>query len=329
MKLLITSIVLMLPLVNSAQELRRVVDLRGQWKFSIGDNPRWSRPEYDDHSWENIFVPSPWENEGFGGFDGYAWYRITVDLKNISEHNLYLVLGYIDDVDRAYINGQLIGFSGSFPPDFYTAFKSYRQYPIPDGVLNKDGKNVIAIRVFDTILEGGIIKGDIGIFTNKNQPDKTQLLEGAWKLKEGDSYSWKYQDYNDSHWDDIMVPSFWKSLKKSRIESIGWYRKEFHLADYLKNEEDLVLIVGLIDDFDETFINGVMVGSTNDGQWLGHSQSYRELRVYDIPKGVLKKDGNNLLAVRVKDLGVDAGIYRGPIAIVPRANYQQLLNSWR
>ena len=64
-----------LPVVVSAQEQRMVEDLRGNWKFQIGDDQRWADPSFNDGKWDDIFVPSPWENEGYPGYDGYAWYR--------------------------------------------------------------------------------------------------------------------------------------------------------------------------------------------------------------------------------------------------------------
>jgi hypothetical protein len=64
-----------LPAVAGAQEQRMIEDLRGTWKFQIGDDQRWADPSFNDEKWDNIFAPSPWENEGYPGYDGYAWYR--------------------------------------------------------------------------------------------------------------------------------------------------------------------------------------------------------------------------------------------------------------
>ena len=327
MKSLISLLIILLPLVGISDDLRRVVDLRGEWRFTIGDNPRWSSPDFDDRNWEKIFVPSPWENEGFSGFDGYAWYRITLDLHGLSESNLYLVLGYIDDVDQVFLNGEMIGFSGSFPPRFYTAYQSFRRYRIPPELLNKDGKNVIAVRVYDTVLDGGIIKGDVGIYTNRNEPEKTLLLEGPWRFREGDNVRWKENDYDISDWEYMMVPGFWKSMKHSRLEGVIWYKKEFVLPPQLQEESKLVLVLGKIDDFDHTYLNGVLIGSTNDGKPFGLSDSWHQYRVYPIPNKLLNRKGKNVLSVRVSDMGGNAGIYEGPLGIVPFSSYRQLLNA--
>ena len=83
---------------------------------------------------------------------GYAWYRTTFDgnmLRN--EKDVYLNLGYIDDADEVFINGQQIGASGQFPPNFQTAYEARRIYYIPIEHLDVNGENTIAVRVYDTV----------------------------------------------------------------------------------------------------------------------------------------------------------------------------------
>src|SRR5687768_10787322 len=75
--------------VGYAQEdWDKVLNLRGTWKFSIGDNRKWADPKYVDNDWENIDVPSNWEDEGFNGYNGYAWYRKTFDGSDLESKNL-------------------------------------------------------------------------------------------------------------------------------------------------------------------------------------------------------------------------------------------------
>lgn len=59
---------------------------------------------------------------------------------------------------------------------------------------------------------------------------------------------------------------------------------------------------------------------------IGWSTSFQEYRVYDIPEGILRRDGTNLISVRVKDIGGNAGIYEGPLGIVPKSQSSRLLN---
>ena len=73
--------VLLLPLmlvsVAAAEDWKAVLDLRGKWKFELGDDANRASVAFDDSKWAEIFVPSPWEDEGYPGYDGYAWYPQT------------------------------------------------------------------------------------------------------------------------------------------------------------------------------------------------------------------------------------------------------------
>lgn len=299
-----------------AQELDRLLNLRGRWKFSIGDHMEWANIDYDDSDWEEIYVPSRWEREGFDGYDGYAWYRLKIKGKELhGEKSLYLKLGYIDDVDEVFFNGEKVGFTGSFPPDYNTAWKAERLYRIPDRLINRTGDNQIAVRIFDKGGEGGIYSGDVAIMVPDKDYKGSVLLEGTWKIRISDRAEYADPAYDDSNWENIMVPSNWKSIGIDDLDDFAWYRKTFEMGteDGIK---DMSIICGKIDDFDEVFINGAKVGETNDGKRLGLSRSFQELRIYEIPNGLLKR-GENTIAVRVEDIGDNGGIYEGPVMIVP------------
>ena len=82
---------------------------------------------------KGYYRPIIWENQGFPGYDGYAWYRKTFPTpRRYRDHQLYLHLGYIDDVDEVYLNGNLVGYKGDFPPWYDSAFNIFRQYIIPN-----------------------------------------------------------------------------------------------------------------------------------------------------------------------------------------------------
>jgi len=298
------------------QDLDRLFNLRGYWKFSIGDHKEWANIDYDDSDWEEIYVPRRWEREGFNGYDGYAWYRTTFDGKDLDgETSIYLKLGYIDDVDEVFFNGEKIGFTGGFPPEYNTAWRAERVYRVPDRLLKQTGENLIAVRVYDKGGEGGIYSGDVGVMVPDEVFRQSINLEGAWKIKVSDRDEYADPDYNDERWEDIMVPSNWKSIGIHDLDDFAWYRKKFEVYTQ-EGTEDMTIIAGRIDDFDEVFINGTKVGATKDGKRLGWSRSYSELRIYEIPNNLLKV-GENTVAVRVEDIGDNGGIYKGPVIIVP------------
>ncbi|MFY0687280.1 MAG: hypothetical protein JXQ90_08950 [Cyclobacteriaceae bacterium] len=330
--MLLRALICVIPLLAMSMkmnDLELVLDLRGSWKFNIGDDPNWAKPEFDDSDWIDINAPAPWENEGFHGYDGYAWYRrqIRIDPMAKDDGNMYyLDLGYIDDVDEAFFNGELIGFNGDFPPEFRTAYRSHRLYPIPKALLRDDGNNQIAIRVYDVISSGGMNSGSPGVYRKPaGKIRKIMVLEGIWKFHYGVDPLYRQTNFDDEDWLQLMVPGFWGSIKSVEREEFGTYRKQFVLTEGLQQEKNLILFLGKIDDYDKVYLNGTLIGEMKDELPMSQTYSWRTYRAYSIDPDVLNRYGENLITVEVEDIGGKAGIYEGPVAIATRANYKSLL----
>ncbi len=312
-------------------DLVRIKNLSGEWKFSIGEREEWISSNYNDANWESIQVPSPWEDQGFYGYNGFGFYRkgftVSSEYKN---KNLYLILGYIDDVDETYLNGKKIGSTGTFPPNYNTAYNAKRIYRIPKELVNYNGTNILAVKVYDSYQAGGIVGGDIGIYINPYEIPVDLNLEGEWKFRTGDFLDRKSINYNDSKWDKIIVPAKWEDQGYRDYDGYAWYRKSFYLKGSFK-EETVVLVLGKIDDVDEVYVNGVKVGMTGDftdreNQSIPTGQHYQALRGYYFPASLLKSNQNNTIAIRVYDSGGDGGIYEGPVGLVSQSRY---IEYWR
>jgi sialate O-acetylesterase len=305
--------------------------LKGSWLFSIGMNDEWISPTYNDSGWENIKVPASWEDQGFNGYNGYAFYRKKVTFPSVYKGRMiYLNLGYIDDVDEVYLNGHKIGSTGSFPPVYNTAYNAKRSYYIPEEYINFDASNLIAVKVYDSYNIGGIVSGEIGLFGGKFSVNMDVNLQSAWKFKPGDDTRRKEPDFNDTGWDEIFVPAKWEDQGFRDYDGYGWYRKSFVLKGVSATER-MVVMLGKIDDIDQVFINGILVGSTGnfpaDGRESSNSgQEYQAFRGYYIPAGILKTDQKNIIAVRVLDTGGEGGIYEGPVGIITQIKY---IEYWR
>jgi sialate O-acetylesterase len=315
--LIILQVFFMTPL--SAQ----VITLRGSWKFHLNDNPAWATSNFNDTSWESIYAPSPWEEEGFNGYDGFAWYRKKFDGKKLDKNeNYYLRLGFIDDADEVYVNGKLIGFSGTMPPHFKTAYTMERKYILPNEVINFNGENTIAIRIFDVTHAGGIVDGDLGIYDFEKNRHLLLDLQGVWSF----ATAWSEEPIkNEGEWKKIIVPGQWEHQGYTRYDGFAWYKKTFTLPDPFTTE-NLVLLLGKIDDFDKVFLNGKFIGSTNDHRSFGRSFSFQKLRAYTIPPALLKKKGVNTIEVFVEDMGNVGGIYEGPVGITTQAYFDRYFN---
>lgn len=323
-RLHIASLLLLLALPIRAQVWTRVVDLRGQWKCELGDDLRYAEPKLkNEKEWSDIFVPSPWENEGFSGYDGYAWYRRHVTIPSeFASRPLYLHLGTVDDVDEVYINGRMIGFSGSFPPHYITAYADDRVYRIPNDLIEFGGDNVIAVRVYDQYGEGGIVSGTPGIFERVDFLQPTLNLEGSWRFRLGEDWGWKNPGYDDRRWTVVTVPAFWETQGFRDFDGVAWYRREVRIPASLAQSE-LVFLAGRIDDVDEVYINGRRIGGTGTFGVYNQRETHRDLRAYTVPAGLLRPDADNVIAIRVEDRFMHGGITDGPIGFVPRDRWDR------
>jgi hypothetical protein len=320
-------ILFVFPALLTGQDLGGIINLRGEWKFSIGDRQEWSKPDFDDWNWEKVKVPSTWEDEGFHGYDGYGWYRKSFFLpREYSGRSFILRLGFIDDIDEVYVNGNFVGRTGSFPPDYETAYNIFRQYPVPQKFLRLDGDNTISVRVYDSQLGGGITGGEQGLYYLKTLLADYNL-EGIWKFSQGDDPEWSKPDFNDRNWENIVVPGLWENQGYRNYDGIAWYRTSFQVPENLQGMR-LVMLMGKIDDFDEVYVNGVMIGSTGDIRRHSASDEYSRSRGYFIPEGLLKEK-NNIIAVRVRDTFLGGGIYLGPIGLVRQEKYTSFWKSQR
>lgn len=316
------------PKDESAKE-KMVLDLSGRWRFNLGDDIKWKEKDFNDSDWEKVYVPSSWENQGFHGYDGYAWYRTSFRLSSDTKSkNLYLMLGYVDDVDQTFINGNLIGVSGGFPNNYRTAYNAFRKYFIPKEFINKDGENIIAVRIYDDELDGGIMSGNIGLYTNEVGFEPDVNLSGIWDFKLGDDFSFLKNQKSDFDIVKLMVPAHWDVQGYQDYDGFGWYKKSFYLPKEFDGES-MILLLGKIDDIDQTFVNGILVGFT--GLWnfettpteFNKNEEYRISRAYSVPQKLLEFGETNTIVVRVYDGFREGGIYDGPVGLITQKNYRK------
>ncbi len=318
-------------LLNAQNGLKKVIPLEGRWSFTIGTNPDWRYASYDDSEWDKIRVPSSWEDEGFHDYNGFGYYRKKIHIpENFKGQMLYLLLGYIDDVDEVYFNGKKIGSTGTFPPTYHTAYNAHRKYVIPNELVKYNSLNIIAVKVYDAEQAGGIVSGDIGIYASNFGIKMDVNLQGSWKFSLRDDFDWKDPNYDHSSWDNVFVPSKWEDQGYKRYDGYAWYRKQFRFNGELPRG-NMVVIMGRIDDADQVFINGVLVGTTGnmpkvEGKRFRTDSEYRALRGYYFSASLLKKGELNTIAVRVFDSGGEGGIYEGPVGILSQAKY---IDFWR
>jgi hypothetical protein len=146
-------------------------NLNGSWLFStdpgdVGEKEGWQRADYKDSDWRALRVPGSWEPQGvtdprpgqppkpkgnlpWTDYDGAAWYRLHFTVPASWEgKELLLELGNVDDADRSFLNGQLVGAAEKVG--------TWRSYKVPAGLVKPGADNVLAVRVYDGGGPGGI-----------------------------------------------------------------------------------------------------------------------------------------------------------------------------
>lgn len=150
---------------------------------SKGEALGWQKPEFDDSNWRKIKIGAYWETQGITmknphynprfatPYDGDAFYRIHFTLPpEWKGRRLYVVAGPIDDLDRTWFNGVMIGETTESVPKYWEVV---RRYPVPASAIRWDGENVVAIRVRDLRYNGGIPGG---FRITDGSPEKAKTL---------------------------------------------------------------------------------------------------------------------------------------------------------
>lgn len=143
-------------------------------------------------------------------------------------------------------------------------------------------------------------------------------LDGYWRFALGDDPAYADEAYDDSGWAEVLAPEDGGQYEFDSVNGIGWLRKSFILAEATEGTP-LWASMGVIDDADEVYINGTLVGKS--GAFPPNAKTaFFHHRLYAIPDGVVTfgADQPNLIAVRVNDTGGGGGISRGPLGVFTR-----------
>lgn len=151
-------------------------NLEGAWLFRTdpeerGEAEGWHRLDTAG-GWRVLTAPGNWEAQGvtdarpgaapkpkgnlpWTDYDGVAWYRLVFTVPaGWRGKDLVLNLGSVDDEDRTFFNGELVGSTTGTVPN---PVRVTRRYKVPRSLVRHDGPNVLAIRVLDHGGPGGLM----------------------------------------------------------------------------------------------------------------------------------------------------------------------------
>ncbi len=150
----------------------------GNRGFGLG----YHREAYDDSEWGTTSVPGYWEDlYPSMQFDGAVWFRTEVNLPQaMANQELTLQLGQIADHDFVYWNDQMVGSTtGTGDQEPSEIVRRYKIHPR----LAREGKNTLAVRVFNRKDRGGFGSEPEDLFLQDADGAMKVSLAGKWKTK--------------------------------------------------------------------------------------------------------------------------------------------------
>jgi sialate O-acetylesterase len=168
---------------------------KNKWRNLDLQDDQCSSQYLEDKDWPVMKLPQNWEQTDVGDFDGVVWFRKSIGISSdMVGKELKLSLGPIDDMDRTYFNGVLVGTT-----EETGLWQADRNYTIPAKIV-KAGMNTITVRVVDIVGGGGIWgKPDKMKLSVRNDTTKYLPLAGDWKylpvaeLNENTLYIFSYK----------------------------------------------------------------------------------------------------------------------------------------
>ncbi|MFO0012627.1 MAG: sugar-binding domain-containing protein [Planctomycetota bacterium] len=141
---------------------RKIINLTDRpWTFRTdpsndGLAQGWQREPQPSDEWKPIRVGQHWEGQGYESLDGWAWYRIEMELPDDwKDTELFLWIDGGDDYYEVFANGQKVGSAGNIE-DKKTAFEIQSSFKLTS--VSSGSKLAIAIRVYDWQGAGGMFR---------------------------------------------------------------------------------------------------------------------------------------------------------------------------
>ncbi len=255
-----------------------------------------------------------------GSLDVPAWRACrglsASDLRWRADHDAWLLAGGCEIgagglLGRRRVGKGLAVFSQIDPDRFDTEEKTYFR-------LTRWRQTRALAQVLANL--GGAFDADTRVFRGAPREVTSVSLAGPWRAKllsqlpESPSAAAAPADpgisdaagklvgpnVDDADWEKVAIPGLWDRLRKCEGEAI--FRTTVTVPPNLAGK-DLVLRIGPVDDFDETFFNGTPVGRTDKStpNYWAHKRRY-------VVPARLVRPGPNVIAVRVFDRFGGGGI---------------------
>ena len=179
------------------------------------------------------------------------------------------------------------------------------------------------------VLAGCIALG-LFISCSRSTESGSLSLDTGWKFKTGDDPAWASPTFDDSSWGTIDPGKTWESQGFKGYNGFAWYRINALIRSSMKrpdsSNDSLQILLGRIDDCDQVFLNGELIGVNGrvvsrpaqpsddfvreQGRW---NLERRYLLACNDPR--IHWDKENIIAVRSFDQGGAGGMFGKPFEI--------------
>ena len=147
---------------------------------NAGHAQGWARADYDDAAWGEMEVPARWQARGHN-YNGVFWFRRAFEVPaEWAGKDLRLGLGACDKHDTTYFNNEPVGAMGWGKNDVWC---THRWYTVP-GRLVRAGRNVITVRVYSYMTDGGLIGPPEAMRVEPATKGGGEIsLTGSWRFR--------------------------------------------------------------------------------------------------------------------------------------------------
>ncbi|MFI5185034.1 MAG: hypothetical protein ACHQNV_11580, partial [Vicinamibacteria bacterium] len=140
-------------------------------------------------------------------------------------------------------------------------------------------------------------------------------LPARWKFSTIDDPAFANPGYDDRDWKDLSADKTWMDQGVVH-EGFAWYRTKVILSSAEKARAlktgSVLLHLGKVDDADQTYFNGTLVGETGTLP-PEYESAWGTPRNYFIDASLVRWDAENVIAVRVYTGDPNGGLYdKGP-----------------
>ncbi|MFA5817275.1 MAG: putative Ig domain-containing protein [Bacteroidales bacterium] len=157
------------------------------------------------------------------------------------------------------------------------------------------------------------------------------LMSDGWKFATGEQAACVKPDFDDSGWKTMAMNKNWELQGFDVYDGYAWYRIKVVIPSSLKMsaflKDSLQIGLGKINNFDQSFLNGDLLGMNGETVASGTQPDQGFLKAptatYDVQRNYILPvndprihwDQENIIAIRVFDEGGMGGIYAGDLSI--------------